>query len=151
MTLPQKDYYCKKCKITFKADYDDSVQRPRRACPKCHKVVDIKITIKGKGQPGVIPPPANQRPPKDPSQPSPILASMTDNELARHRLRMILTNIGSTNREVLDAVGKIINYMDKAGTINIEEQSEKEVLDKFRSQSTQELVNLLKGSSQSEP
>lgn len=42
MTLPQKDYYCKDCILTFEADYDDSVQRPRRACPKCHKVVDIK-------------------------------------------------------------------------------------------------------------
>ena len=42
MTKTQKDYYCRVCDLTFKDDYNPNVQRPRRACPKCHKVVDIK-------------------------------------------------------------------------------------------------------------
>lgn len=81
---------------------------------------------------------------------SPILVAMNDNELARHRLRMILTNTATTNKEVLEAVGRFVNYMDKSGTINIETESEKEVMDKFRSQSVQQLVNMLKESSQKE-
>lgn len=148
MTLPQKDYYCNDCILTFQADYNDSVQRPRRACPKCHKVVDIKKSI-------VIPPQNASTQGKGELSPltqiSPILASMTDNELARHRLRMILTDKNTTNREVLDAVGKMTNYLDKAGQINIEQQSEKEVMDKFRQQPSMKLVSMLRKSSQKEP
>ena len=156
LTLQKGNFHCNRCEITFSGTFKPQ-QRPRKSCPKCHKMCDRQTLShtskpkKGKGGHAVIPPQTNKENSIIPSQPSPILASMTDNDLARHRIRLILTNIGSTNREVLDAVGKMVNYMDKAGTINIEEQSEKEVLDKFRNQSTQSLVNMLKESSQSEP
>lgn len=36
------DYYCKKCKITFEAELK-AVKRPRKSCPKCHKICDIAV------------------------------------------------------------------------------------------------------------
>lgn len=36
------DYSCKKCKIIFEAELKD-VKRPRKACPKCHKMCDLVV------------------------------------------------------------------------------------------------------------
>ena len=155
--------YCTKCKGAVIYEVPETFPKsPKVWCNKCRYQFHITSQLKKLGLIGkksnirqtkksnFDPPKITPTPERENMSPSPILAAMTDNELARQRIRMILTNPATTNREVLDAVGKIVNYMDKAGTINIEEQSEKEVLTKFRSQSTQELVSSLKESSQSE-
>jgi hypothetical protein len=80
----------------------------------------------------------------------PALMAMNDNELARHRLRMILVDSNTSTREVLDAVGKMTTYLDKSGNINMEESSEKEVMEQFRQKDTQILVNMLKKNSAEE-
>lgn len=40
MTLSSGDFFCKKCKITFEGEYKPQ-QRPRKACPKCHRMADL--------------------------------------------------------------------------------------------------------------
>lgn len=46
MTESVSNYYCKICKITFEAELKD-VQRPRKACPKCHKICDVAVNNNG--------------------------------------------------------------------------------------------------------
>ena len=45
MTLSKGNYFCKKCEITFKAEIR-KVQRPRKACPKCHRICDLAVSKK---------------------------------------------------------------------------------------------------------
>lgn len=75
------------------------------------------------------------------------LASMEDIELIRHLCRQFAATDGMDPRIRLDAVKKLLELKDKSGTINIEEQDEKEVIEQFRQQSTNNLVSILKKSS----
>ena len=149
--------YCTKCgHANLYIPKNVKQKNPRMYCDQCKKQFPVGKYLHKKSKKSIeksnfVPPQTKITPPTERvNGPSPILASMTDNELARHRLRMILTDANANNREVLDAVGKMTNYLDKAGVINIEEQSEKEVIDKFRQQSTSKLVNILKEHSQKE-
>lgn len=48
MTLTVSNFFCKKCNITFEGEYKPQ-QRPRKSCPKCHKMCDLaKITKSNK-------------------------------------------------------------------------------------------------------
>ena len=76
---------------------------------------------------------------------------MEDPELARHTYREVLTNNNSTVRERLEAASKLVDLKYKSGTLDVKNESEKEVMNKFKQQDTQTLVNILKKSSQSEP
>lgn len=40
MTLSVSNFFCKDCKITFEGEYKPQ-QRPRKSCPKCHKMCEI--------------------------------------------------------------------------------------------------------------
>ena len=42
VSLPTGSFHCKKCEITFNAEYKPQ-QRPRKSCPKCHKMVGITV------------------------------------------------------------------------------------------------------------
>lgn len=42
MTLSEGSFFCKKCKITFEGEYKPQ-QRPRKSCPKCHKMSDLTV------------------------------------------------------------------------------------------------------------
>ncbi|GAH39340.1 unnamed protein product [marine sediment metagenome] len=42
MTLSSGTFFCKKCDITFKGDYKPQT-RPRKSCPKCHKMSDLTV------------------------------------------------------------------------------------------------------------
>lgn len=42
MTLSSGTFSCKKCDITFKGDYKPQT-RPRKSCPKCHKMSDLAV------------------------------------------------------------------------------------------------------------
>ena len=39
---PTGSFTCKKCKLTFEATYKPQ-QRPRKSCPKCHKMVGMTV------------------------------------------------------------------------------------------------------------
>jgi len=45
MTLSVGKFYCKTCKITFEGEYKPQ-QRPRKSCPKCHKMADMSTNKK---------------------------------------------------------------------------------------------------------
>lgn len=45
MTLSVGNFYCKTCEITFKGEYKPQ-QRPRKSCPKCHKMADMSTKNK---------------------------------------------------------------------------------------------------------
>jgi len=40
MTLSVSNFFCKTCEIDFKGEYKPQ-QRPRKSCPKCHKMCEI--------------------------------------------------------------------------------------------------------------
>ena len=40
--LPSGSFHCKKCEIIFNGDYKPQ-QRPRKSCPKCHKMVGLTV------------------------------------------------------------------------------------------------------------
>ena len=40
MTLSVSNFSCKKCKVIFEGEYKPQ-QRPRKSCPKCHKMCEI--------------------------------------------------------------------------------------------------------------
>ena len=42
MTLSVSDFFCKPCKITFSGEYKPQ-ERPRKSCPKCHKMADMAV------------------------------------------------------------------------------------------------------------
>lgn len=75
---------------------------------------------------------------------------MEDPELARHTYRLVLLDAESSTREKLEAASKLVDLKYKSGTLDVKTQSEMEVMDKFRSQDTRTLVNMLRKSSQSE-
>ena len=41
--LPSGSFHCKKCEIIFNGDYNPQ-QRPRKSCPKCHKMAGLTVT-----------------------------------------------------------------------------------------------------------
>ncbi len=45
LTLPIGSFTCKKCELTFKGEYKPQ-QRPRKSCPKCHRMVGLTPKIK---------------------------------------------------------------------------------------------------------
>ena len=45
MTVTVDKFYCKSCILTFEGEYKPQ-QRPRKSCPKCHKMVDLSKTTK---------------------------------------------------------------------------------------------------------
>ena len=42
VSLPTGSFYCKKCEITFNAEYKPQ-QRPRKSCPGCHKMAGMTV------------------------------------------------------------------------------------------------------------
>lgn len=44
MSLAVSNFYCKKCKILFEGKYKPQ-QRPRKACPNCHKMCEMSRKI----------------------------------------------------------------------------------------------------------
>ena len=47
MTVTVGHFFCKTCELTFKGEYKPQ-KRPRKSCPKCHKMVDMAVTTKKK-------------------------------------------------------------------------------------------------------
>lgn len=47
MTVTLGHFFCKSCKLTFEGEYKPQ-QRPRKSCPKCHKMVGLVVTKKKK-------------------------------------------------------------------------------------------------------
>lgn len=43
MTLSTGTFFCKRCRITFEGDYKPQT-RPRKSCPKCHKMSDMTVS-----------------------------------------------------------------------------------------------------------
>ena len=43
MTVTVGHFTCKKCDLTFKGEYKPQ-QRPRKSCPKCHKMCGLTVT-----------------------------------------------------------------------------------------------------------
>ena len=39
---PSGSFHCKKCEIVFNGEYKPQ-QRPRKSCPKCHKMVGLTV------------------------------------------------------------------------------------------------------------
>lgn len=110
LTLSTGSFTCKKCEVTFNGTYK-AQQRPRKSCPKCHKMVGMTVSLKKKksvnnSQGKVIPP-------KSPSQdfiddPDELLMSVSTRELNKEdpdpRWASILIsvrkeNIGKSKRE----------------------------------------------------
>ena len=44
MTLSVSNFFCKKCKILFEGEYKPQ-ERPRKSCPKCHKMCELAPKI----------------------------------------------------------------------------------------------------------
>ena len=147
MTLSAGKFYCKTCKIAFEGEYKPQ-QRPRKSCPKCHKMVDISTNKKKK----------KSTPKKESYSPTNEKGTsidenwfeMEDPELSRHTYRDIILCPESTVRERLEAASKLVDLKYKSGTLDVKTQSEKEVMNKFRQHDTQTLVSILKESSQKE-
>lgn len=145
---------CHKCGNT--QDYEPRVpvkNKTHTACKSCGITIYIynqiqeeikkQIITKGDKKPKSIPP---QNTTIDENW-----FEMEDPELARHTYREVLTNNNSTVRERLEAASKLVDLKYKSGTLDVKNESEKEVMNKFKQQDTQTLVNILKKSSQSEP
>lgn len=133
MTQTQKKYYCRVCDITFKAAYDPKVQRPRRACPKCHKVVDIKKNSKKKNMPI---PPQNSIGKGETASPTQIIDN--PNEL------LITTAIRELNKSSPDVrwATILLNILDKSKQLEIKTQEG--VMDKYKRMDIATRLELLK-------
>lgn len=66
MTLTVSNFFCKKCNITFEGEYKPQ-QRPRKSCPKCHKMCDLAKITKSNQKPDAetrgrnsLPPPLHE-------------------------------------------------------------------------------------------
>lgn len=127
-------------------------KRPRTKCKKCSKWIEVnKDTIvlndvsprkrKEKKSHNISP---------HKSSINEILIEMDDTPLIRTTCRVILTDNHATHRERLEACDKLMKLKEKLGTLNLQTQSEKEVVEKFKQQPTQKLVELLNESSQKE-
>jgi len=133
---------------------DKIPKKPHTKCSKCKKEFNFKIDTTKE----IIIENQSKIPKKNKShnispQPSSIndsLIEMDDTPLIRHTCRIVLVDNYATHRERLEACDKLMKLKEKLGTLNLQTQSEKEVVEKFRQQPTQILVELLKKSSQEE-
>lgn len=97
LTLPVGSFTCKKCEVTFNGEYKPQ-QRPRKSCPKCHKMVGMTVSVKkNKRQEKVIPPP------QPPSQdfidaPDELLMDLSMNVLNRQRYDLLKNGTIPTNQ-----------------------------------------------------
>lgn len=53
MSSTHGNFFCKKCGIAFPGDYKPQ-QRPRKSCPKCHKMADLQRKTSPQGKPSKV-------------------------------------------------------------------------------------------------
>ena len=147
------NFFCTKCKTAFEGEYKPQ-QRPRKSCPKCHKMVDIKkdnMASQSKKSYSSTNTSLLTSTPEVPTKYDETLMAMADIEREKHLYKMAQCDKTLPMRDRILAADKFVHLKDLSGTINMEEASEKELISEFRKQSTNNLVNILKESSLKEP